>query len=109
MIAVFTIAGKQYKAAQGEIVRVNSRLLDGEVGKTMNAESVNMIVDGKNIMVGKPDLDNAKVTLKVRSAGRGNKVIAFKYKRRKGYRRTVGHRQDFTDFEVAEVSAGGKA
>lgn len=102
MYAVIKSGGKQYKVALGDIVRVES--LEGEKGDKVEIKDVVMIVDGDTMSVGKPMLESAKVTAEVVEQGRGEKLLIFKHHRRKGYRRTNGHRQNYTAIKVREIT-----
>jgi large subunit ribosomal protein L21 len=103
MYAVIKSGGKQYKVTPGDIVRVES--LEGQKGDTIEIKDVIMIVDGDTMSVGKPMLSSAKVTGEVVEQGRGEKLIIFKHRRRKGYRNTNGHRQNYTAIKVKEITA----
>ena len=103
MYAVMITGGKQYKVAPGDIVRVES--LEGQKGDMVEIKDVFMIVDGDTMSVGKPMLASAKVTGEVVEQGRGEKLIIFKHRRRKGYRNTNGHRQNYTAIKVKEITA----
>jgi large subunit ribosomal protein L21 len=103
MYAVINTGGKQYKVAPGDVVRVET--LDAKKGDTIEIKNVFMIADGDNVSIGKPVLETARVTAEVMGDGRGEKIIIFKHRRRKGYRRTNGHRQNFTAIKVKEIIA----
>jgi len=103
MYAVITTGGKQYKVAPGDVVRVET--LDAKKGDTIEIKEVYMIADGDNVSVGKPTLATARVTAEVIGDGRGEKLLIFKHRRRKGYRRTNGHRQNYTAIKVKEIIA----
>jgi large subunit ribosomal protein L21 len=103
MYAVINTGGKQYKVAPGDIVRVES--LVGQKGDIVEIKDVFMIADGDTISVGKPMLASAKVTAEVVEQGRGEKLLIFKHRRRKGYRRTNGHRQNYTAIKVKDITA----
>ena len=103
MYAVIITGGKQYKVAPGDIVRVES--LAGQKGDMIELKDVTMIVDGDKMSLGKPTLSSAKVTAEVVEQGRGEKLLIFKHRRRKGYRRTNGHRQNYTAIKVKEITA----
>jgi large subunit ribosomal protein L21 len=102
MYAVITSGGKQYKVTPGDIVRVET--LEGQKGDLVEIKEVIMIVDGDTMSVGKPMLASAKVTAEVVEQGRGDKLIIFKHRRRKGYRNTNGHRQNYTAIKVKEIT-----
>jgi large subunit ribosomal protein L21 len=103
MYAVILTGGKQYKVSPGDVVRVET--LAGEKGDMVEITDVRMIVDGDKMSVGKPTLQSAKVTAEVVEQGRGEKLLIFKHRRRKGYRRTNGHRQNYTAIKVKEITA----
>lgn len=103
MYAVFQTGGKQFRAEPGTRIRVPS--LDVEPGSSITFDHVLLAGDGSDsVQVGTPTVDGAKVTAEVLRHGRGDKVIVFKRKRRKGYRRKQGHRQNFTEIRIDEVA-----
>ncbi len=103
MYAVIATGGKQYKVSPGEIIRVEC--LRANKGDTVEIKDVVMIVDNDKVAVGKPTLASASVTAEVVGEGRGEKLLIFKHRRRKGFRRTNGHRQNFTAIRVKEIKA----
>jgi large subunit ribosomal protein L21 len=103
MYAVIHTGGKQYKVAPGDMLKVEK--LDAKKGDTVEIKDVFLIVDGENVNVGRPTIANAKVTAEVLGEVRGEKLLIFKHRRRKGYRKTTGHRQDFTSIKVKEIKA----
>ena len=103
MYAVINTGGKQYKVSPGDVVRVET--LDAKKGDTVELKDVYMIADGDKVSVGKPRLESAKVTAEVLGEGRGEKLLIFKHRKRKGYRRTNGHRQNYTSIKVKEIIA----
>ncbi len=102
MYAIVRTGGKQYQVANGDQVRVEK--LEGNVGDSVDLNDVLMIVDGEEVKIGRPVLDNAKVTAIIAEQGKGKKVIVFKKKRRKGYRLKKGHRQSFTALKIEQIS-----
>lgn len=103
MYAVVKTGGKQYKVKAGEILRVEK--IEGEVGSPLTFDSVLMVSDGDNLTLGQPEVDNASVSAHIVEQGRGQKIIVFKYKRRKRFRRTQGHRQHFTAVKIDTINA----
>lgn len=99
--AVIQTGGKQYRVQQGD--KLETELMDAEVGTNVEINDVLAVSDGSTLTVGKPLVEGAVVTLKVLDQFRGPKLIAFKKKRRKGYARKVGHRQSLTKVEVASI------
>jgi large subunit ribosomal protein L21 len=103
MYAVFQTGGKQFRAEPG--VRLRVPTLDVEPGVTVTFDHVLLAGDGEaDVRVGTPVVDGASVTAEVLRHGRGDKVIVFKRKRRKGYRKKQGHRQNFTEIRIDEVA-----
>lgn len=100
MYAIIKTGGKQYKVAEGDVLSIEK--LEAEVGSEVGFE-VLMLVDGADIKVGKPVVEGAAVTAKVVEHGKGPKVTIFKYKPKKDYRKTQGHRQPYTKVEVLSV------
>ena len=98
MFAIVNIAGKQYRVAQGDQVKVSS--LEIEAGKKVKFDQVLLTDDGKKVQVGTPTLKGVTVSGTVLNHGRDRKVIIFKKKRRKGYRRKNGHRQNFSLVQI---------
>lgn len=102
MYAIVRTGGKQYQVANGDQVRVEK--LEGNVGDSIDLNDVLMVVDGEEVKIGQPVLDNAKVTATIAEQGKEKKVIVFKMKRRKGYRLKKGHRQSFTALKIEQIS-----
>jgi large subunit ribosomal protein L21 len=98
--AVVKTGGKQYKVAEGDVLVVEK--LEAEVGAEVSLD-VLMLVDGENVMIGKPFVADANVTAKVVEHGKGEKIIVFKYKPKKNYRKKQGHRQPYTKLEILSV------
>lgn len=103
MYAIVRTGGKQYQVACGDQVRVEK--LEGQIGESIDLNDVLMVVDGENVKVGQPVLENAKVTAKIAEQGRAKKIIVFKKKRRQGYRLKRGHRQSYTALSIESISA----
>jgi len=105
MYAVFQTGGKQFRAEAGSRLRIPT--LDAEIGDSVTFDHVLLAGDGEDqVKVGAPTVDGASVKAEVVRHGRGDKVIVFKRKRRKGYRKKQGHRQNFTEIRVEEVALG---
>ena len=102
MNAVIKTGGKQYRVSAGDKLNVESLL--GEPGDEFELDQVLMIHDGDDVEIGKPVIEGAKVTAKVIEHGRGDKVMIIKFKRRKHYRRQMGHRQNYTRIEIMGIS-----
>ena len=100
MYAVIKTGGKQYRVSQGDRIRVEK--LPGEVGADITLDEV-LMLGGDNVSVGAPLVSGASVSAKIVAQDRAKKIIVFKYKRRKGYRRKYGHRQPYTELEITGV------
>lgn len=101
MYALVEIKGKQYKAEKGSLLKIDK--IANVKGDVVDFESVLMIRDDKNVKVGAPFLKNAKIKTTVEAQGKDKKVIVFKYKRRKNYRKKQGHRQQHTIIRVDDI------
>ena len=102
MFAVLNTGGKQYKVSQGDLIKVEK--LESDVGDKVTLSQVLMVGEGKDVEVGFPYVSNCEVTGEVVEQGKGAKIIVFKKKRRKGYRRKNGHRQRFTQLKITEIT-----
>ena len=107
MYAVIKTGGKQYRVISGERLKVEK--LEVEVGGTVTLDQILMVSDGDNTTIGSPIINGATVKATVLSHGRGDKVMIFKFRRRKHYRKTQGHRQSFTEIKIGEILAAGQA
>jgi len=103
MYAVVTSGGKQYKVQEGEILRVEK--IPGNVGSSVIFNTVLMVADGDKVNIGRPVLDDALVEGHIVEQGKAKKIIVFKYKRRKRYRRKQGHRQQFTAIKIDSIKS----
>ena len=101
MYAIIEACGKQYKVAQGDVVFFEK--LDNEEGKKVTFSNVVLVSDENKIQVGNPYVKGVKVEGKVVSHGKGKKILVFKYKAKKNYRRTRGHRQPYTKVEITSI------
>jgi large subunit ribosomal protein L21 len=102
MYAVIETGGKQYRVATGESIEVET--LPGDVGAEVEFGRVLAVVDGDQVRAG-AEAENARVRGTIVAHGRGEKTIVFKFKRKKQYKRTIGHRQNFTRVTVSEIVA----
>ena len=102
MYAIVNIAGQQFKVAKDRQIFVHR--LQGEEGASIEFDNVLLAANGSKITVGADALQGAKVTAKIVSHLKGDKVIVFKKKRRKGYKKKNGHRQQFTKIEITGIS-----
>ncbi len=103
MYAIVATGGKQYRVKEGDKLRVEK--LGVEPGDTVELDHVLMVGEGADVKVGAPYLDGAKVTAKVASNGRHDKVKIIKFRRRKHSRTQMGHRQYYTELEITGISA----
>ena len=101
MYAIIESCGKQYKVAQGDVVFFEK--LDAEVDKKVTFDNVVLVSDGEKIEIGNPYVKGFKVEGKVLAHGKGKKIIVFKYKPKKNYRRKQGHRQPYTKVEITAI------
>ena len=103
MYAVLTTGGKQYRVSEGDVLFVEK--LNAEVDSTVELTEVLAVSKDGELKVGAPVVDGAKVVAKVLSQGKSKKVVVFKYKRKKDYRRKNGHRQPYTKIVVEKIEA----
>jgi large subunit ribosomal protein L21 len=103
MYAVVKSGGKQYKVQEGEVLRVEK--LPGDVGAEITFDDVLLFSDGEKVQVGTPRLENVTVKGTVVEQGQARKILVFKYKRRKRYRRKQGHRQQYTAVKVDSIAS----
>ncbi len=101
MYAIIATGGKQYRVSEGDTIYIEK--LDNEVGDIVSFPV--LMLSGETIEVGNPYIDGSTVTGKVLQQGKGEKIIIFKYKSKKNYRRKAGHRQPFTKVEITGVHA----
>lgn len=103
MYAVIRTGGKQYKVALGDKVKVEK--IAGAIGDSVTISDVLAVGEGDNLKIGDPVLKDVSVETKIVEQNRDKKVIVFKFKRRKNYRRRQGHRQSFTRLEIKAINA----
>ena len=101
MYAIIDSCGKQYKVSEGDVVFFEK--LDAEKGKSVSFDNVVLVSDGKDVKIGTPYVKGAKVEGTVVAHGKGNKILVYKYKAKKNYRRTQGHRQPYTKVEIKSI------
>lgn len=101
--AIFRAAGKQFRAEKGSVLRIPS--IPGDPGSKVTFDEVLLWSDGEKVKAGQPAIEGARVTAEILRHGKDRKIVVFKFKRRKNYRRKAGHRQGFTEIKVTEVKA----
>lgn len=106
MYAIIESCGKQYKVAEGDVVFFEK--LETEEGKKVTFSNVVLVSDDKKVEVGAPYVKGVKVEGKVVEHGKGKKIIVYKYKAKKNYRRTQGHRQPYTKVEITKIALPAK-
>jgi large subunit ribosomal protein L21 len=103
MYAVFKTGGKQYRVEKGDKLRIEK--VPGSLGDAVTFDQVLLVSDDGKLALGRPLLGGAKVEAKIVEQGLGRKVVIFKFRRRKNYRRKTGHRQPFTALEITNIVA----
>ncbi|SKA75403.1 LSU ribosomal protein L21P [Clostridium sp. USBA 49] len=103
MYAIIATGGKQYQVKEGDVIYVEK--LAGEVDETIELKNVLAVSKEEGLVVGKPVVEGASVVAKVLGQGKAKKIIVFKYKRKKDYRRKQGHRQPYTKLLVEKINA----
>ena len=106
MYAIIESCGRQYKVTEGDVVFFEK--LDAEEGKKVKFDNVVLVSDGKKVQVGNPYVKGVKVEGKVVSHGKAKKIIVFKMKAKKNYRRKQGHRQPYTKVEITTIKIAAK-
>lgn len=102
--AIIRAGGKQFRVEPGQTIRIHN--IEADEGSTITFEDVLMGSDNGNVRIGGPTLAGAKVTGQVVKHGRGEKIVVFKFKRRKNYARKAGHRQNFTEVKINDITLG---
>ena len=103
MYAVIKTGGKQVRVDKGATVLVEK--IEGDAGKKVEFDQVLLVADGEEVSLGKPVLAGAKVTGEIIAQEKGPKLVVFKFRRRKNYRRKTGHRQKYTSIKITGISA----
>ena len=103
MYAVVATGGKQYKVEEGDVLRFEK--LAGDVGSPIAFDNILVYSDGENVKIGQPGVDGVTVHGQIVAQGKSKKILVFKYKRRKRYRRKQGHRQPFTAVRIDRIEA----
>ena len=103
MYAVLVTGGKQYRVQEGDVIYVEK--LDAEVESTIELDNILVLSNDEGLIVGKPVVEGAKVVATVLAQGKAKKIIVFKYKRKKDYRRKQGHRQPYTKLQIEKINA----
>ena len=103
MYAVIVTGGKQYRVAEGDVVKIEK--LPAEAGAAVEFDKVLVVGKGADIKVGKPYVEGSKVTGTVQAHGKSDKVTIVKFRRRKHHRKQMGHRQHYTEIEITGINA----
>ena len=106
MYAVIKTGGKQYRVSAGEKLKVEQ--ISADIGSEIVLDQVLLVSSGDDLTMGTPMVSGAAVTAKVVSHGRGDKVHIYKMRRRKHYRKSQGHRQNYTEIEIVGITGAGK-
>ncbi len=103
MFAIIKTGGKQYKVAEGDTISVEK--LEAEVGDTVTFDDVKLVAKDKGAIIDKKKLESVKVEGTIIAQEKAKKIIVMKFKRRKGYKRKIGHRQKLTKLEITKIKA----
>lgn len=101
MLAVIRTGGKQYLVKKGDKIKIEK--IEGKEGDNIDFTEVLLLEKNKQVKIGKPVIKNAKVVGKILKQGKGKKIIVFKYKAKKRYKKKTGHRQPYTEVEMKEI------
>lgn len=101
MLAIFKLGAHQFQCEKGDVLKVSK--IDREVGDKLEIKEILMLKDKDEVIVGKPLVENASIEAEIVGAGKDDKVLIYKYKRRTKSRRTQGHRQDFTKIKINKI------
>ena len=102
MYAIIATGGKQYRVAEGDLLRVEK--LEAEVGSQIDFDQVLLVGEGDDVRIGSPLIEGGKVTATIESHGRGDKVRIVKFRRRKHFRKQMGHRQYYTAVRITGIA-----
>lgn len=102
MYAVIETGGKQYRVEKGDVLKVEK--LETEVGEKVVFDKVFLVADGENVKVGAPYVEGAKVEASVKAHDKSKKIIVYKYKAKKNYRKRQGHRQPYTEIVIESIN-----
>ncbi len=103
MVAIIKTGGKQYTVTENDVIKIEK--LNNDVGDKVSFDEVLLVSNDGDIKVGKPFVEGAKVNAVVEEQGKGDKVIIFKFKRKKDYRKKRGHRQPYTKVRIESIEA----
>ncbi|MGH8015317.1 MAG: 50S ribosomal protein L21, partial [Candidatus Zixiibacteriota bacterium] len=106
MLAIFKLGGHQFQGEKGDVLRVSKMNL--KEGDKLEIKEVLLLKDKDDVTVGTPFVENAAIEAEVVANGKDQKVLIYKYKRRTKYRRTQGHRQDFTEIKINKIKKADK-
>ena len=101
MYAVIETGGKQHKVEKGMLLSID--LLQDEIGKKITFDNVLLYVDGNNVQIGQPYLENVKVTAEIKDTIKGNKISILRFRRRKHSMRKIGHRAKYSQIEIKDI------
>ena len=101
MLAIFKLGGHQFQGEKGDVLKVSK--INHEIGDKLEIKEVLMLKDKNEVIIGTPFVENASIEAEVVGAGKDDKILIYKYKRRTKYRRTQGHRQDFTEIKINKI------
>ncbi len=103
MYAIFQSGGKQHRVSQGDLVQLEK--LEGEVGSTLSFDQVLLAGEDGAPKIGQPMVEGASISGEITRHGRGPKIVVYKFKRRKGFHKKIGHRQPFTEVKITGIQA----
>ena len=104
MYAIIETGGKQYRVREGDVLRIEK--LEGEPGQELVFDKILLVGNGEGVRVGTPFLDDVRIRAEILAQRRGRKILVFKFKRRKDYRKKQGHRQDYTGIRIKAIEKG---